>query len=65
MTGKFIKIQEVVARTTLSRATIYKSIKEGTFPQQYKLSPLRSAWLENEINKWIEDRVSERGVHCE
>lgn len=55
-----LKINEVVQKCNLSRATIYKKVKEGTFPKQIKLSERSSGWLELEVNQWIESRVKER-----
>lgn len=55
-----LKINEVVQKCNLSRATIYKKVKEGTFPKQIKLSERSSGWLESEVNQWIESRVEER-----
>ncbi|WP_029406845.1 AlpA family transcriptional regulator [Thiomicrorhabdus sp. Milos-T2] len=55
-----LKINEVVQKCNLSRATIYKKVKEGTFPKQIKLSERSSGWLESEVNDWIESRVKER-----
>lgn len=55
-----LKINEVVQKCNLSRATIYKKVKEGTFPKQIKLSERSSGWLESEVNQWIESLVKER-----
>jgi len=55
-----LKIQDVVHKCNLSKATIYKKAKEGTFPKQIKLSERSSGWLESEINDWIASKVSDR-----
>lgn len=55
-----LKIYEVVQKCNLSRATIYKKVKEGTFPRQIKLSERSSGWLESEVDQWIENKVKER-----
>lgn len=55
-----LKINEVVQKCNLSKATIYKKIKEGSFPKQIKLSARSSGWLESEINDWIVSRVQSR-----
>jgi prophage regulatory protein len=55
-----LKIEEVVKKCHMSRATIYKKAKEGTFPKQIKLSERSSGWLESEINDWIQNRIAER-----
>ncbi len=48
-----IKIDEVMRRTTLSRAYIYRKIKNGEFPQQVVLGKQSSAWFEHEIDAWL------------
>lgn len=55
-----LKINEVVQKCNLSRATIYKKIKEGTFPKQIKLSERSSGWLESEVDEWIQSRIKAR-----
>jgi predicted DNA-binding transcriptional regulator AlpA len=42
--------ENVLARTGLSRSTIYRKIAEGTFPAQLKISTNGTGWHESEIN---------------
>jgi prophage regulatory protein len=53
---KYLRIQQVMSRTGLSRATIYNMIKSGNFPPQTSLGARAIAWLESEIEKWMENR---------
>lgn len=53
----FMKIKEVIVRSNLSRSTIYRKIKTGTFPRPYELSEGRVGWRESEINAWCESRM--------
>ncbi len=50
---RFLPEQEVVERTTLARATIWRGVKAGTFPKPAKISTHRVAWYEHEVNAWI------------
>lgn len=60
MTGdRFIKLDEVKLRISLSRAAIYKRIAFGTFPAQVKLGTT-SAWSEREVLAGIEAKLHER-----
>lgn len=52
--NRIIRLGEVLARTSLSRSTIYRKIKEGTFPAQKKLSKRSVGWFESAINTWME-----------
>jgi prophage regulatory protein len=57
---RIIRLKTVLARTGLSRSTIYRKIAEGTFPAQLRISVNGTGWHESEINRWIADPVSWR-----
>jgi len=48
------RMNEVTKRTGLARATIYRRIGEGTFPQPVKLGTRAIAWRSSDVNAWIE-----------
>lgn len=52
---KIIRLQTVLARTGLSRSTLYRKIAEGTFPRQVKISVHGAGWHESAIARWIAD----------
>jgi len=60
MNMKLIRIKEVMNRTGLARSTIYKYISEERFPQPTKLGPRTVAWVESEIENWINSLISQR-----
>lgn len=53
MAERLLGIREVKTRTTLSKTEVYRRIKEGVFPRQFKLGPRRVAWREKDIDIWI------------
>lgn len=57
---KIIRLKTVLARTGLSRSTMYRKIAEGTFPSQVKISVHGAGWRESAVNRWIVDPVSYR-----
>jgi prophage regulatory protein len=57
---RIVRLKTVLARTGLSRSTIYRKIAEGTFPAQLKIGTNGSGWHESDINCWIADPVSWR-----
>ena len=67
---KFIRLPEVLTRTGYCRTTIYRKMEDGSFPRSVKLgSPLEDpnafdsravAWIEDEVDQWIESRIEER-----
>lgn len=50
---RIIRFETVRARTGLSRSTIYRKIKEGTFPAQMKISTNGAGWRESDISRWV------------
>lgn len=50
---RFMRIAEVTRITALSRNTIYKRMREGTFPKQVRLGPNSVAWLQSDISAWM------------
>ena len=58
--NKVIKLSEVKQITTLSTASIYRQIKDNSFPKQIKLGERSSAWFYDEIIQWLEDKRIER-----
>lgn len=55
-----LKIGDVIEITKLGRSTIYAWVKTGDFPPQIKLGLRSSGWIEEEILKWIQDRIDKR-----
>lgn len=59
---KIIRLPEVKALTGLSRSTIYSFIKTGDFPKGIALGMNSVGWLEEEVLRWINQRVQKREV---
>ena len=68
--NRLIRLPEVLSRTGYGRTSIYRKMEEGTFPKCLKLDgpPSESkifdcraiAWIEEEIDQWVEARIRER-----
>lgn len=55
---RFMRLKEVIARTGLSRSTIYLMVADGRFPRQVRLGGSRSvAWIEAEVEGWMRERI--------
>ena len=50
----------VAKRVGICRSHAESLIRDGKFPKPIKLSKRVSAWVESDINTWIEERVSKR-----
>jgi prophage regulatory protein len=57
---RIIRLRTVLARTGLSRSTLYRKIAEGTFPAQLRISVHGAGWRESEIDRWVADPVGWR-----
>lgn len=52
-----IRIANVIARTGKSRSSIYRDMKNKTFPASVSIGEKTVAWLESDIDGWIEERI--------
>lgn len=59
MSQSFIRLSEVQRRTGYSKAWIYRLIKEQRFPQSVKIGSRSIAFIESEIEDWINQRIAE------
>lgn len=50
---RLLPMRAVIELTSLSKATIYRKIADGTFPRPLKIGKSRVAWRESEIAAWI------------
>lgn len=51
---RFMRLDEVLHATGLSRNTVYRRIREGTFPKQLSIGPNSVAWRQSEIVEWMD-----------
>lgn len=57
---KFLRLPEVMELTALSRSSIYKLINENRFPPRVPLGGRAVAWVESEIQVWMNERLTLR-----
>ena len=55
----FIRLNEIIKIIPIGKSTIWKRVKEGTFPKPVKLSERTTAWKIADINKYIESLGSD------
>ncbi len=61
---RFLRLPEVLARTGLSRSTIYVRLDQARFPRPVSLGGRAVGWIEAEVEEWIRERIAEsRGAH--
>ena len=71
---RLIRLPEVLSRTGYGRTSIYRKMEEGTFPKclklggpindQTKLDSRAIAWIEDEVDQWLETIIEERNSRC-
>lgn len=54
--GRFLRINDVIATVGLSRATIYRLIDAGDFPTSTALTKRCVGWWEAEVCDWVDAR---------
>jgi prophage regulatory protein len=52
---RIIRMRTVLDRTGLSRSTIYRKMKEGTFPAKIGISANGASWHESDVDRWVAD----------
>jgi prophage regulatory protein len=55
-----LRIKHVSERVDYHPAHIRRLVKAGQFPAPIQLSPNRVAWIEAEIDEWLEGKRRER-----
>lgn len=58
-----MRMTHVTRHTGLSRATIYRLMKDGQFPQNFLIGKSAKAWKDSDIRSWIDERASAPMVH--
>lgn len=57
---KFIRLRTVLEITALSSTTLYRLMGAGKFPQNIALGERCVAWVEQEVEDWLAQRIAER-----
>lgn len=57
MPKRLLTMNQVLERVPVSRQQIYAWISKGSFPRQIRLSENRVAWLEADIEEWIDGMI--------
>jgi prophage regulatory protein len=58
---RLIRLKEVMYCSGLARSTIYKYIADDMFPKPVSLGDRAVAWVEDEVQEWIEVKIEQRG----
>ncbi|CAI0969464.1 helix-turn-helix transcriptional regulator [Serratia quinivorans] len=59
MTNTLIRLPEVQRRTGYSKAWLYRLMSQGEFPTSVKIGTRAIAFVESEIDEWVDQRIVE------
>ncbi|WP_082905879.1 AlpA family phage regulatory protein [Bradyrhizobium centrolobii] len=54
---QMISIRDVLRRVPISRSTLERKVKEGTFPKMYSIAPMRVGFFLDEVLQWQADLI--------
>ncbi|NDL64317.1 AlpA family transcriptional regulator [Acerihabitans arboris] len=57
---QLLRLKQVEEKTGLKRSQIYLYMNNGIFPRSIKIGPVSVAWLESEIDEWINLKLTNR-----
>lgn len=50
---RLLRLNEVLHTTGLGKNTVYRRIREGTFPKQVRIGPNSVGWRQSDIAQWM------------
>ncbi|ALR75804.1 MULTISPECIES: helix-turn-helix transcriptional regulator [Enterobacteriaceae] len=59
MSQTLIRLPEVQRRTALGKAWIYRLMSQGKFPSSVKIGSRAIAFVESEVDDWINQRIED------
>ncbi len=57
---RLIKLKEVMDCTGQGRSIVYNYLADNRFPKPVSQGPRAVAWVEDEVQDWILERIAER-----
>ncbi|WP_186082031.1 helix-turn-helix transcriptional regulator [Burkholderia gladioli] len=61
MAFKVLRLIGVLDTVGVKKTTLYRWIREGTFPAPVQLGIRSVGWLATDVQQWVESRQSTRG----
>jgi prophage regulatory protein len=52
---RFLRVGAVMERTGLSKTTLYRMVRAGSFPKQVQIGVRCTGWRESAVREWIAD----------
>jgi prophage regulatory protein len=55
--ANLLRVQQVASKTGYSVTTIWRRVKTGDFPTPVSIGPNATAWIEQEVDAWVQARI--------
>jgi len=55
---RILRLNAVLDRTGLSRATLYRKVQAGTFQRQIRIALRCAGWRESAVAEWMKNPMS-------
>ena len=62
---KFLMLPQVREIVPYSASHIWRLERSGKFPQRVRLGGKRVAWLQSEVNSWVESKLAARADYID
>jgi len=59
MQESFIRLKKVEDRTGLKKSMVYDLMSKEEFPKSIKIGDRAVAWIESEVDQWIQNKIPE------
>ncbi len=59
MPESFIRLKKVEDRTGLKKSMVYDLMSKDEFPKSIKIGDRAVAWIESEVDQWIQNKIPE------
>lgn len=60
MLPTILRLPEVIRTLGLSKASVYRMVKAGTFPQSVRLGANTVGWLRTDVEQWVSEKAGAR-----
>lgn len=59
---RMLRLPIVAERTGLARSSIYRAMEEDGFPRPVRVGRRAVAWVESEVEAWLDRKLAARGA---
>ena len=56
---RLLRLPEVLERVPFRKITLYRLMREGSFPKNIQLGSNMVAWVASDIDKWVSRKIKE------